>query len=134
MIVDNNYSNEFLSLLKDIESIDVYDDGKKKTLNHGEEAFNSIIDNMKENFYGSRIEPAFGVSLHDLTIKEMEKGKWMKLNFSSQKEVNGLPFSSLLFQQEECYGLNLIREYNNKFDGRCIYLSLNGLKDLSLLY
>ena len=55
MIVDNNYSNEFLSLLKDIESIDVYDDGKKKTLNHGEEAFNSMIDNIKENFYGSSI-------------------------------------------------------------------------------
>lgn len=134
MIIDNNYTNELLSLLKEIESIDVYEDGKKKTLHHGEENFEELLDNIKENFYGGRIEPAYGVSLHDLTIKEMGKGKWIKLNFSSQQEINGLPFTALLFQQEECYGLNLIREYNDKFDGRCIYLSLNGLKDLDLLY
>ena len=134
MIVDNSYSNGLIDLLEKVDSIVAYNEWRKETFLKGEDRYEDILDNIKENFFDARIEPAYGVSLHDLTVKEMQKGKWLKLNFSSQQEINGLPFSALLFQQEECYGLNLIREYDNKYDGRCIYLSLNGLKDLNSLY
>ncbi len=116
--------------LNDLDSIEIYNNGKIERIEKDNEIFNLIKTRVEEVFLSARVMPAFGVSLHNETTKAMKQENWLKLNFNKEKEKNGLPYSSLVFKLENGYGTNLIREYNGKLDGRCIYLDFDKLIDL----
>lgn len=133
MQVVNDYSHTIIDTLKSVTSIDVFINGKVIKYNKDTERFNDIYRKLNEKLSNARVDPAFGVSLHDETIKQIQSGTWLKLNFDKTMEKNGLPFDALLFQLEDGYGINLIREYKGRYEGRCIYLNFFdniALKDL----
>lgn len=119
-----------VDIVDKIESFEVYNSGEKELIFKQDVSFVKIKNNINNLFSNSRLMPAFGVSLHNETLKELKSGNWLQINFSELLTKNGLPFNSLLIRLEEVQGLNLIRLYQNRFDGRCLYLDLDSNFDL----
>ena len=133
MQIINDYSHTIIDTLQEVSSIEVFQDGRHSVLSQGSKEFHDIVGQLLYKFANARVDPAFGVSLHDETIKQMQSGAWLKLNFDKTMEKNGMPFDALLLQLEDGYGTNLIREYQGRYEGRCIYLNFFdniALKDL----
>ena len=115
------------SILNKIQSLQFFFNNKQIKIDKFDPNFNLIIENFKKIFVLGRIMPAFGVSLHDETLSALKQDNWVRLNFDGTQTINELPFEALLFKLEDCYGFNLIRENNGRYEGRCIYLSFDNL-------
>lgn len=104
----------------------LYNDGNKRIFEEGTREFALILDACKEMTGGARQMPAYGVSLNDYTVADMQTGLWVEFIFGETSECDGMPFEKLLIKAErESAGFNLIR-YNSRcgYDGRCFYLDL----------
>ena len=128
MILDN--TNEMVSVLNKVDNFELILNGKTSKITKNEQKFEKIYEKLKEIFEKSKIMPAFSVSLHDLTKEDMRTHAWIKLNFTSTQSVNELAFEALTFRLDDCYGTNLIRQTDGKFQGRCIYLDFFEKTDL----
>ena len=126
--IDN--SNNIYQCLQDVESFNLFIDSKKESISKSNKTFELIFNNIKTIFYQARLMPAFGVSLHNQTLNDLQTETWLEIVFSKEQIVNDLPFNSLLFKLDEAYGINLIRKYNNKYEGRCLYLDFMEKFDL----
>lgn len=115
--------NQLLGALENISKIEIVENGSFKDLKNIH--FESTLLKLKNLFSSARLMPAFGVSLHTETTNALKDGKWIKLSFSHQQNVNGLLFEGLLFQLNETAGMNLIREFQGKYEGRCLYLDFD---------
>ena len=125
MMVANN-AQYVKNYLKDIKNIEIYKQGQKTILNKDSKEFDKAIKKILKIALRGRIMPALGVSLHDDTVNALKTDSFLKINFNKEFTINDLPFTALLFRLEDnCYGINLIREYNNRYDGRCIYLAFD---------
>ena len=133
MLCYNDNENSLVDIVEKIESFEVLENGKSSRIFPKDDKFNKLKTNIKNLFVTSRLMPAFSVSLHNETIQELKKDFWFKIHFNQEVEKNGLPFSSLLFKLEEVQGFNLIRSFNKKYDGRCLYLDLDEKTDLKEL-
>lgn len=129
MIYENN-ENTLSDCLNYVESFEISNNGNIEIITIEQDKFNEVLNNLKDIFISSRLMPAFGVSLHNETLNEMKNGNWLKINFEQEQIKNGLNFNSLLFKLEETQGFNLIRSYENKYEGRCLYLDLDNEIDL----
>lgn len=125
-----DFDNETINL-NDISKINVYKNGNISSYITSSSEFKAIINNLSSILESARIMPAFGVSLDEMVKQEISSDNWLELEFSCNQTINGLPFDKLLFKLEECYGFNLIRNYQNSYTGRCIYLDLDNLNDLN---
>lgn len=117
------------------ESINVYNDGKAEAYAVGEEKFGRICVEWNGMLCGAHRMPAYGVSIHRQTVKEMERGVWAEFVFSQEFTSGGMPFEKLLVcVRPEWSGFNIVR-YTAKYgyDGRCFYYDLVG-KDMSGFY
>ena len=130
MFIETDYSNSMVDCLQFLDSIYIFENGKQTTLNNNDNNFKQLKRKIEEIFSNARILPAFGVSLHSETLNAIKTENWLQLNFCKELIKNELPFNSLLFKLEETSGINLIRLYNGKYDGRCIYLDLENNIDL----
>ena len=107
--------------------ITVYKDGKSRTFEKDSKEYTEILDGFIEMIHDSNEMPAFGVSMHKLTVEAMQAGVWVKFHFPEQMEHSEMPFNSLLIQVDPSFqGFNVIREVENEYTGRCYYLDLNG--------
>ena len=129
IIYDN--SNSLLDLIEKINSFTIIKNGNQSVVSNSTQDFNKIKTNLAKVFALGRLEPAFGVSLHNLTVQEIKNDNWLKINFNNEQVKNDLPFTSLLIKLEKTGGFNLIREFNNKYDGRCLFLHLEKTTDLN---
>ena len=69
--------------------------------------------------------PAYGVSLHDETMKAIQEGIWIRFEFDEELTVNELPFDELLINiTKDMYGFNIIRGNDGVYEGRCFYINL----------
>ena len=125
--------NSLADCLNYVESFELFIDGKNEIILKENLKFNAIISKLEKLFCSSRLMPAFGVSMHRETQNALKADKWIKINFNKILTKNGLNFSALIFKLEETNGFNLIREYDNKFVGRCLYLDLDELTNLEEL-
>jgi len=132
-MVYEKLENEMLNNLQQIKSIKIYTNGDVKTISKDEKIFLEINNKLKDLFSNSRIMPAFGVSLDENVKQEIQTDNWIELEYSQTQTLNGLSFDKLLFRLEECYGFNLIRNFNNSYNGRCIFIDLDKLTDLNEL-
>ena len=124
MIIYDN-ENVLNDIVEKIENFEVFINGEKREINSKSKDFLVLKNNLFELFSNSRLLPAFGVSLHHETLNEMQKGEWLKINFSKLITKNGLSFDSLLIKLEETRGCNLIRLFNGKYEGRCLYIDFD---------
>ena len=118
-----NYEQKINDVLKNAAAIEIYKNGVKTKLTKRHE-IEPYLNKILSAFEGARIMPAFGVSLDAETKAAMQQGDWVELKFNQTETINEMPFNSLCFRLESCYGLNLIRGLNGNYNGRCIYLDL----------
>lgn len=128
-----NYEQNINNVFKNAAAIVLHKNGQKTTFKTGSEEFNRMLANLLTAFDNSRIMPAFGVSLHNKTIKMLESDCWLEIEFDGLMFVNELPFNKLLFKLGKVYGVDLIRQNDNKYDGRCIHIDFGAEKNLQEL-
>lgn len=131
-----------VNFLQDYRLFDFFSKSNKITiLNNGEEyifkqhglPYEDLLQSFLHTINNAHEMPAFGVSLHDETIKAMQEGLWLKFDFEEEQTHNEMSFSSLLINIVPDYqGFNLIREYQGRYEGRCFYLNLEN--DMSEIY
>lgn len=116
----------------EVDMVKGYNNGAEIIINQeveGEEIkklFNEVVASSREM-------PAFGVSLHEETLKAMKEGVWLLFDFGETKDHNEMPFESLLINiEKDTGGVNIIRYYNGQYSGRCFYLDLD--KNFNDLY
>ena len=104
-----------------------YCDGVATTYDRDDVEFAKMVAALAAISQGSHDMPAFGVSLDAETRQARQSGMWVELIFDGEKYFNDYNFDSLLFQvKPDDAGFNLIRQVNGKYEGRCLYLSLDG--------
>ena len=118
-------NNNILELMTTANKIVIYKDGIKNEIQANTTTSNSILQEVSHLSQNCRECPAFGVSLHNETIDAMQSGIWIEFIFDKTNYHNEMPFESLLIQVlGEYTGFNIIRKYENKYDGRCFYVDL----------
>ncbi len=109
----------------DATSIKLYKEGKCNEYPKGSIKYQTIVDKFLEMMSGHNKMPAFGVSLHEETLKAMKKGIWVEFIFSGKNIIEELPFESLLMEVDfHSSGFNTIRKNDNLYNGRCVFTSL----------
>lgn len=117
-----NMTGDIAEVLISADKVELIENGKRCEIDA--DSFNNAIKQMLE---GSHEMPALGVALHEETIAAMQEGSWVELTYNKEYMYNDMPFDKLLIQvKAEDSGFNIIRHYNNKYDGRCYYVSLAG--------
>lgn len=113
------------------KSITIFKNGKSRIFKENEKEFKNIIQQFTEQTQNSVEMPAYAVSLHNETIKAINDGLWIQFNFEQEKTHREMPFDALLININKDYcGVNIIRHYKDKYEGRCFYLNLdNNLND-----
>ncbi len=128
-----NYEQPINATLKKTSGFVVYSKGNKKEIKKDDANFSILLNKLLNLFDGTRIMPAFGVSLHEETQSALNSGNWLEIKFDTEQAVNGLPFAGLLIRLDNCYGVNLIRNYNGNYSGRCIYIEFENQTNLASL-
>ena len=115
--------------------VNVYIDGETAVYPIESEKFNEICAEWNAMLSGAHDMPAFGVSLHHETVKQIKKGVWAEFEFDKQYTSNGMPYEKLLVAvNPEWSGFNIIRYTAQRgYDGRCFYYDLVG-KNMSGFY
>ena len=125
--VERSFYNEIELSFVDSIQIELIRDGDSEIYKKGTMKYGVILHEFMSMLKGSYQMPALGVSIDDLTRKEKNNGIWLEFKFNGVNYNSDLPFDSLLVKIErDNYGFNIIRKYENKYDGRCFYISLNG--------
>lgn len=108
--------------------INVYREGVKTVYLPDGPLFESLMTKWRNTVDGARQMPAYGVSLHNLTVAALQEGVWVEFGFGGVCSCNGMPFERLLVEVKESFtGFNVIRYTAERgYDGRCFYLSLRG--------
>jgi hypothetical protein len=122
-----NYLQDFrlYDFFSDSNKITIFNNGTTHEFTPDSAEFKEI---MKEFLYlinDAHEMPAYGVSLHEETTQALSNGLWLKFDFDEEREHNDMPFTSLLiYVNPQDQGFNLIREYQQRYEGRCFFLSL----------
>ncbi len=128
MVFVEEYQNEFVEIFNHLSKMEVIQNSKSVNYSKEDVNFDKIKTALLQSFDTARLMPAFGVSLHNETLKALKSGKWIKLTFDTQMTLMQLPFDELLINLDDVSGSNLIRKYNGKYDGRCIYIDFDSFK------
>lgn len=123
------------SITQHAKGINVYIDGEQQIYPVGCEKYEKICAQWNEMLDGARIMPAFGVSLHNETVREMKKGVWAEFEFGGQYSSNGMPYEKLLVAvNPDWRAFNIIRYTAERgYDGRCFHYDLV-TKNMSAFY
>ena len=129
MPIDNQINDYF----QYANEIIVYNNGNEISFLQDTDDFKAIIDELNSMCYDSHEMPAFSVSIDNETKTAMKNGVWIELVFDQLLVHNEMPFDRLLFQVNSDFsGFNIVRHYQDKYDGRCFYLNLEN--DMCHLY
>ena len=121
-------TNDMIDLFSEASMIKVYNNGQ--IIEMTEEEQNKFDKLFCDAISNSRQMPAFGVSLHNLTIEEMQYGIWVKFLFNKTIVKSEMSFDELLIcVQKDCHGVNVIRGNKGRYEGRCYYLDLDKTLD-----
>ena len=121
-------------MLDGVKKINVYAGGEKKKFVVSDNEFVLILNEFEYILSDSREMPALGVALDDSTREEMKRGLWIELEFEEEQTYADMPFASWLVGVDgEISGFNIIRKYNEKYDGRCYYVDLMNGKSMQKL-
>lgn len=122
--------NDFMS---NISSFNIYFNGQIKSVEENEN-FEMIMGELEDIFLQSHEMPAFGVAIDDEVRKELNLGLWLEIVYNNSYTHNEMMFQKLLIKiEKDSTGFNMIRYYDDKYDGRCFYIDLLD-DDLSQLY
>ena len=127
--------NNLEEVFADSYQIDLLINNEKYEYDNNNQEYYKILVLFDEMLSGSREVPALGVSLDNETRKAIKNGVWLEFNYDITRYNNDLPFDSLLIEVNQNYGgFNIIRKYNNKYEGRCFYINLENNSKMNKLY
>ena len=127
--------NNLEEVFADSYQIDLLINNEKYEYDNNDQEYYKILVLFDEMLTGSRQDPALGVSLDNETRKAIKNGVWLEFNYDITRYNNDLPFDSLLIEVNQNYGgFNIIRKYNNKYEGRCFYINLENNSRMNKLY
>lgn len=127
--------NNLEEVFADSYQIDLLINNEKYEYDNNDQEYYKILVLFDEMLTGSRQVPALGVSLDNETRKAIKNGVWLEFNYDITRYNNDLPFDSLLIEVNQNYGgFNIIRKYNNKYEGRCFYINLENNSRMNKLY
>lgn len=116
---------ETVDVLPYVQSADLLVNGNDVVLTEDEQA--QLRQQVIDLFEDSHTMPAFGVMFDEQFHEVVKDGTFVSLKFGRIMEVNELSFDELVFQvSPDFYGFNLFRGMHGIFEGRCIYIDLNG--------
>ena len=102
-------------------------DGREHCFEKDDVAFQAIIKAWDEMTATAIRMPAFGVSIDELTRREMKQGLWTEFRYEKETSCAGMAFDRLLIcVKEEFRGFNVVRHVQEKYQGRCFYVDLSG--------
>ena len=102
-------------------------DGREHCFEKDDVAFQAIIKAWDEMTATAIRMPAFGVSIDELTRREMKQGLWTEFRYKKETSCAGMAFDRLLVcVKEEFRGFNVVRHVQEKYQGRCFYVDLSG--------
>ena len=102
-------------------------DGREHCFEKDDVAFQAIIKAWDEMTATAIRMPAFGVSIDELTRREMQQGLWTEFRYEKETSCAGMAFDRLLVcVKEEFRGFNVVRHVQEKYQGRCFYVDLSG--------
>lgn len=102
-------------------------DGREHCFEKDDVAFQAIIKAWDEMTATAIRMPAFGVSIDELTRREMKQGLWTEFRYEKETSCAGMAFDRLLVcVKEEFRGFNVVRHVQEKYQGRCFYVDLSG--------
>lgn len=131
--VDKDLVGSIADMFQSASAVVVTIDGVDTQYDKSSKKFTDILSALMGICKGGYEMPAFGVSLHDDTVKERETGVWVELKFDDTLTHNEMPFSALLIKVvPDFQGFNIVRFNDGKYAGRCFYMALDG--DMSALY
>ena len=117
--------NNILEIMTTANEIVVYQDGEDTKIKPDNIKFTKISNELLRLSTTSRECPAFGVALHNETVEAMSSGLWIEFKFDKTISHNEMPFDTLVIEVVGEYtGFNIIRKYENKYEGRCFYVDL----------
>lgn len=121
-------ANLTVDLFNEVKDIEYYKDGQIIELSEEEQA--RFEELFCEALSDAQQAPAYGVSLHENVVEQMKEGIWIKFIFEETLVKSDMTFDELLINvQKDCYGINIIRGNNGKYEGRCYYLNLKNSLD-----
>ena len=116
---------EIIDIVKKAKSINVYYDDYMEHFKKGDGRFEQVMLKFLNIINGGREMPALGVAINEETILAMRKGMWIEIMFGKVITHNGMKFEALVAKIEEHMGgMNIIRRYRDRYEGRCFYLDL----------
>ena len=133
LLIPTNFS-ENKEIYNNIEKIEVIIDSEVKVIDKDSKYLKDLVNICGDMLQNAHEMPAFSVSLDNETRVKKNNGTWVEIYFIKTLSHNELPFDRLLIEIEpEWTGFNIIRYYENKYEGRCFYIDLVD-KDMSKLY
>lgn len=137
-VSSNIYEGEEMKLseyLTKIEKVILYKEGVSQTFLISDREYTLILNELEYLLEDAREMPALGVSLDDATRNEMKKDIWVELVFVESQVHNDMPFESWLINVAPDYsGFNIIRKYEDRYEGRCFYVDLMSGKTMKNLH
>lgn len=122
---------EVVDVLPYVQSFDLIVNGHQIELSEQQQT--TLQEGVQELFENSLTMPAFAVTFDEIFKEEIQDGTFVLMKFDRVFKVNELPFDELVFKvQPDFQGFNLYRGMRGIFQGRCIYIDLNG-KDMQAL-
>ncbi len=117
--------NNILAIMSTSQEIIIYQDGTETEIDSNNKDYTRITNELLALSNSCRECPAFGVALHNETVEAMKDGLWIEFKFDKNISHNEMPFEALLIQVVGEYtGFNIIRKYDDKYEGRCFYVDL----------
>ena len=130
MAIQNFLSEQINSVFDDCCGIRIYKNGKVKEIKKDTQEFSKILQMWQITINGGIEMPAFGVSLHGLTLQDLKEGLHIEFLFDKTLYHNEMPFDSLLIKlQDSQGGYQLIRHCDDKYQGRCFYINTFDIDD-----
>ena len=96
MAIQNFLTEQINTVFDDCSCIKIYNDGNVKTYNKGSAEFDKIIQLWQITVNSGYEMPAFGVSIHELTMQSLQSGTHIEFVFDEVNYHNDMPFDSLL--------------------------------------
>ncbi len=87
---------EISEVFDSAEQINLYNEGKKTSYSSVDGNYEVILECWNNTINGALEMPAYGVSLNNLTVQEMQKNLWLEFDFGKRLEHNEMPFEKLL--------------------------------------
>ena len=108
------------------DSITVNISQNEYVVDKGSAQYDGLMDFVQRILDGSHQVPALGVAIHSEVIEEKKNKNWIEFKFGESSECGEMPFDSLLiFLEKDMGGINVLRSYKGKYEGRCFYINLN---------